>query len=165
MISLADASKNLQGFDTGPYFFFKLWHWNSPNNEFMKRKGMFSFSIFLSSSSFFPVKRNPVACSAEQINMLSMQLQYSKKGREKKKEKRILDDASVIYVIGVRDHSESFYYFLLKHSRCEIHNCLLLIKKGKLFCTYYRAHVCENWILILSVNLFCRAVMHCSYCC
>lgn len=79
--------------------------------------------------------------------------------------KWVIVEASVIDAIGVRDHSESFYYFLLKHSHLEIYNGLLLIKKGKLFCTYYRAHVCENWILILSVNLFSRAVMHCSYCC
>ena len=60
--------------------------------------------------------------------------------------------------------AESFYYFPLKHSHPEIYNCLLLIKR-KLFCTYYGARVCENWIVILSGNLFPRAAMHRSYCC
>lgn len=45
----------------------------------------------------------------------------------------VILDASVIDAIGVRDHSESFYYFLLKHSHLEIYNCLLLIKKGNSF--------------------------------
>jgi len=84
--------------------------------------------------------------------------------REGEKCERVAVAAPVIGAAGVRDRPEPFRYFLPQRSRPEIYNCLLLIKR-KLFCTYYRAHVCENWILILSVNLFPRAVMHCSYCC
>lgn len=111
-------------------------------------------------------------CSAEWINMLTVSWQYSlKKKRKEEKKKREKERKQTRGCIcpraGVRVHWDSFDYFLLRHSHPETYNCLLLIKKKKrkAFCTYYRARVCENWIVILSVNLFPRAAMHRSYCC
>lgn len=99
-----------------------------------------------------------VGCPAERINMWAVSLPCG--------QKRITGPRPGVCPRsrGVRARGNRFPLLPPQLLQPEIHYCLLLIER-KLSCTYYRARVCENWIAILSVNLFPRAARHRSYCC